>query len=174
MPAETHSHRAPLGPDEVRGFVVERIAELTGRAFDRALLEMGPAQINIPRDYFYGEIQCEIPKPIRVERGAGLDGHAVVGGVDFDRNQYNMIYQGRRQPGSSFKPFVYATALAQGTIHLDDQISNELVTFPAPPGGEPYTPKNSNGKYGGTMSVRQAFAWSVNVPAGSVLNAGPA
>ena len=48
-----------------------RMAELTGRAFDRAISEMGPTQLNIPRDYFYGEIQCEIPRPMRVERGAG-------------------------------------------------------------------------------------------------------
>jgi sulfoacetaldehyde acetyltransferase len=48
-----------------------RMAELAARAFDRAILEMGPAQINIPRDYFYGEIECEIPQPIRIERGAG-------------------------------------------------------------------------------------------------------
>jgi sulfoacetaldehyde acetyltransferase len=48
-----------------------RMAELAARAFDRAILEMGPAQINIPRDYFYGEIDCEIPQPIRIERGAG-------------------------------------------------------------------------------------------------------
>src|SRR3990172_8683101 len=48
-----------------------RMAELTARAFDRALLEMGPAQINIPRDYLYGEIECEVPQPIRIERGAG-------------------------------------------------------------------------------------------------------
>ncbi len=48
-----------------------RIAELTGRAFDRALLDLGPAQINIPRDYFYGDAEIEIPKPIRIERGAG-------------------------------------------------------------------------------------------------------
>jgi sulfoacetaldehyde acetyltransferase len=50
-----------------------RMAELTARAFDRAILELGPAQINIPRDYFYGEIECEIPQPIRIERGAGGD-----------------------------------------------------------------------------------------------------
>ena len=49
----------------------KRMAELTARAFDRAILEMGPTQLNIPRDLFYGEIQCEIPKPIRIERGAG-------------------------------------------------------------------------------------------------------
>ena len=48
-----------------------RIAEYTGRCFDRALSDMGPTQLNIPRDYFYGEIQCEIPQPIRVERGSG-------------------------------------------------------------------------------------------------------
>ena len=48
-----------------------RMAELTGRAFDRALLEMGPTQLNIPRDFFYGDIECEIPRPIVIERGAG-------------------------------------------------------------------------------------------------------
>ena len=48
-----------------------RMAELTGRAFDRALLDLGPAQINIPRDFFYGEIECEVPQPIRIERGPG-------------------------------------------------------------------------------------------------------
>ena len=49
----------------------KRMAEYTGRCFDRAISEMGPTQLNIPRDYFYGEISCEIPKPMRVERGAG-------------------------------------------------------------------------------------------------------
>jgi sulfoacetaldehyde acetyltransferase len=48
-----------------------RMAELTGRAFDRALLEMGPAQLNIPRDFFYGEYDFEIPAPIVIERGPG-------------------------------------------------------------------------------------------------------
>jgi sulfoacetaldehyde acetyltransferase len=49
----------------------KRMAEYTGRCFDRAISEMGPTQLNIPRDYFYGEVTCEIPKPMRVERGAG-------------------------------------------------------------------------------------------------------
>jgi len=49
----------------------KRMAEFTGRCFDRALSDMGPTQLNIPRDYFYGDITVEIPKPIRVERGAG-------------------------------------------------------------------------------------------------------
>lgn len=48
-----------------------RMAEYTARCFDRAISDMGPTQLNIPRDYFYGTIECEIPKPMRVERGAG-------------------------------------------------------------------------------------------------------
>jgi sulfoacetaldehyde acetyltransferase len=51
----------------------KRMAEFTGRVFDRAMSEMGPTQLNIPRDYFYGEIECEIPKPMRVDRGHGGD-----------------------------------------------------------------------------------------------------
>jgi sulfoacetaldehyde acetyltransferase len=50
-----------------------RMAELTSRAFDRAMLEMGPAQVNIPRDYFYGTVETRIPEPIRIGRGAGDD-----------------------------------------------------------------------------------------------------
>ncbi len=56
-----------------QGHVVNpnRMAEFTARCFDRAISEMGPTQLNIPRDYFYGEINVEIPKPMRVDRGAG-------------------------------------------------------------------------------------------------------
>ena len=49
----------------------KRMAEFTARCFDRAISDMGPTQLNIPRDYFYGEVTCEIPRPMRVERGAG-------------------------------------------------------------------------------------------------------
>ncbi|RPH65411.1 MAG: sulfoacetaldehyde acetyltransferase [Burkholderiales bacterium] len=49
----------------------KRMAEYTGRCFDRAMSEMGPTQLNIPRDYFYGEISCEIPRPQRLDRGPG-------------------------------------------------------------------------------------------------------
>ena len=48
-----------------------RMAEYTGRCFDRAKSEMGPTQLNIPRDYFYGESVCEIPKPSVLDRGPG-------------------------------------------------------------------------------------------------------
>jgi sulfoacetaldehyde acetyltransferase len=49
----------------------KRMAEYTARCFDRAHAELGPTQLNIPRDLFYGEITCEIPKPMRLDRGPG-------------------------------------------------------------------------------------------------------
>lgn len=49
----------------------KRMAEYTGRCFDRAHSELGPTQLNIPRDFFYGEIEAEIPEPSRLDRGPG-------------------------------------------------------------------------------------------------------
>jgi sulfoacetaldehyde acetyltransferase len=49
----------------------DRLAEFTSRCFDLALSERGPTQLNIPRDYFYGDIEVNLPKPIKVERAAG-------------------------------------------------------------------------------------------------------
>ncbi|RSM55982.1 sulfoacetaldehyde acetyltransferase [Amycolatopsis coloradensis] len=49
----------------------KRMAEYTGRCFDRAHSELGPTQLNIPRDFFYGEIEAEIPEPARLDRGPG-------------------------------------------------------------------------------------------------------
>ncbi len=48
-----------------------RMAEITARCFDRAMSEFGPTQLNIPRDRFYGDIDVEIPEPIRIDRGPG-------------------------------------------------------------------------------------------------------
>ena len=50
-----------------------RIAEYTARCFDRAMSDIGPTQLNIPRDYFYGDIDVEIPPPQRLDRGPGGD-----------------------------------------------------------------------------------------------------
>ncbi|MXZ80938.1 MAG: sulfoacetaldehyde acetyltransferase [Gammaproteobacteria bacterium] len=51
----------------------KRMAEFTARCFDRALSEIGPTQLNIPRDYFYGDIDVDIPQPMRLDRGPGGD-----------------------------------------------------------------------------------------------------
>jgi sulfoacetaldehyde acetyltransferase len=49
----------------------KRMAEIAARCFDRAMLELGPAQLNIPRDFFYGEIEATIAEPLRINQGAG-------------------------------------------------------------------------------------------------------
>ena len=88
-----------------------------------------------------------------------------VGGADYKRNAFNVIFQGHRQPGSSFKPFVYATALQEGKLQLDSTISNERLTYVDPSTGRVWRPDNDNGRYGGMVSLRSALANSINVAA---------
>ncbi|KWR75087.1 sulfoacetaldehyde acetyltransferase [Cupriavidus sp. IDO] len=69
------AHQLPMFQEftKYQGHVTHpaRMAEFTGRCFDRAMAEMGPTQLNIPRDYFYGQIKAEIPQPQRLDRGPG-------------------------------------------------------------------------------------------------------
>lgn len=88
---------------------------------------------------------------------------AMVGGTDFKRSQYNVITQGRRQPGSAFKPFVYAAAMEMGKIKPNSSISNEPFVWRNPATGEVWRPKG--GGTGGTVSVQTALTRSINVPA---------
>lgn len=98
---------------------------------------------------------------------------ALGGGADFKKYQYNTVTQSRRQPGSSFKPFVYATAFALGHLDPNSTISNEKLVIEQD-SGEPYVPKNDNGKFGGMVSVRTALAASINVPAvRTIMDVGP-
>ncbi|MFQ3677947.1 MAG: PBP1A family penicillin-binding protein [Fimbriimonadaceae bacterium] len=90
---------------------------------------------------------------------------AMVGGVDYGRNQFNVITQGRRQPGSAFKPMVYATALSTGAITINSSISNQQLTITDSRGRTRLWPRNANNKYSDAVSVRTAMAASINVPA---------
>ena len=88
---------------------------------------------------------------------------ALVGGFDHNRNKFNHVSQAQRQPGSSFKPFVYAAALEKGimpnTIVNDAPLSiSGLET-----GGQMWEPKNYDGKFEGHMRLRTALAKSKNL-----------
>jgi len=83
---------------------------------------------------------------------------AMVGGRDYVNSSYNRATQATRQPGSSFKLFVYLTAIEAGY-----QPNNEVQDAPITIGG--WSPRNSNGGYAGPVSVRQAFALSINTVA---------
>lgn len=98
-----------------------------------------------------------------VDRSGGIK--AMVGGVDYKRNQFNVITQGRRQPGSSFKPFVYSAAFSMGELDPQDSLSNAPYHWTDPATGKVWSPKNSNGKFGGMVSIRSAFSLSLNMPA---------
>jgi penicillin-binding protein 1A len=83
---------------------------------------------------------------------------ALVGGFDFTQNQFNHATQAWRQPGSSFKPFLYSAALEHGVMPAS--IIND-APLPASLGG--WDPKNSDDNYDGPMTMRQALARSKNL-----------
>lgn len=89
---------------------------------------------------------------------------ALVGGVNFRRSQYNNITQGRRQPGSAFKPIVYATAFELGKLTPNSMLSDTPLSLPGG-GGKRWRPQNADGKFRGSVSVTRALASSINIPA---------
>ena len=88
---------------------------------------------------------------------------ALVGGVDYEKSQFNRATQSRRQPGSTFKPFVYYTAFATGKYTPYSVINDSPVRFRD--GDIYYRPQNYGGGYSGPMSIRSALIQSSNVPA---------
>ncbi|MCE1162597.1 MAG: penicillin-binding protein 1A [Thiomonas sp.] len=93
----------------------------------------------------------------------------MVGGLDFARNKFNHATQAWRQPGSSFKPFIYSAALEKGITPLTVVNDAPLFFSAAQTGGESWEPKNYDGKYEGPMSLRRAVAQSKNMVAIRVL-----
>ncbi len=89
---------------------------------------------------------------------------AWVGGINYKHFKYDMVKKGKRQIGSTFKPFVYATVIDQMHMSPCDTLPNTLHTIEVGKHGliEPWTPKNAGGKYGGMVTLKQALAQSVN------------
>ncbi len=87
---------------------------------------------------------------------------ALVGGVDYKTSEFNRATQALRQPGSSFKPFVYYTAFASGKFTPDSSIYDGPVGYRDGDGW--YYPKNYDNSFGGSMSIRYAVAQSRNIP----------
>src|SRR5213079_1135450 len=93
-----------------------RMAELTSRAFDRALLHMGPTQLNIPRDFFYGDIECEVPRPIAIERGA--------------RGEQSLDEAAKLLAGAKFPVIVAGGGVVMGDAHAEALALAELLQAP--------------------------------------------
>ncbi len=99
---------------------------------------------------------------------------ALVGGFDFNLNKFNHATQAWRQPGSSFKPFVYSAALERGFMPSTLVNDAPFAVDPAETGGQLWEPKNYDGKYDGPLRLRQALARSKNMVSIRVIKAiGP-
>ena len=89
--------------------------------------------------------------------------YSLVGGFDFNHNQFNHITQAWRQPGSSFKPFVYSAALEKGFTPATVINDAPLIFNAEQTGNEPWEPKNYDGKFEGPMSMREGLIKSKNL-----------
>lgn len=96
---------------------------------------------------------------------------ALVGGFDFSKNQFNHVTQAMRQPGSSFKPFIYSAALEKGFTAATVVNDAPLTFTAAQTGSEDWEPKNYDGKFDGPMRLRMALAKSKNLVSVRVLQA---
>ncbi len=100
---------------------------------------------------------------------------ALVGGFDFEKNKFNHVTQAWRQPGSSFKPFIYSAALEKGFTPATVINDAPLFFDSGVTGSQPWEPKNYDGKFEGPMNLRRGLARSKNMISIRILEAvGPA
>ena len=140
----------------------------TGRKEPSELLKVGDlAQFSIQelRDTT-ARVQLEQqPAPqaalLAIENSTG-EIKAMVGGYSFEDSKFNRATQAFRQVGSSFKIYVYADAIEKGASPFDTIVDTPFTTIS---GGQPYSPRNYDEKFEGTITLRRALAGSRNVPA---------
>jgi penicillin-binding protein 1A len=95
---------------------------------------------------------------------------ALIGGFDFNRNKFNHVTQAWRQPGSSFKPFIYSASLERG-LSPATIINDAPISFDAgATGGQAWEPKNYDNKYEGPMTMRRGLTKSKNMISIRILN----
>ncbi len=96
---------------------------------------------------------------------------ALVGGFDFEKNKFNHVTQAWRQPGSAFKPFIYSAALEKGFTPATVVNDGPLFFDASVTGGQPWEPKNYDGKFEGPMTLRRGLAKSKNMISIRILRA---
>ena len=141
----------------------------TGHKSPQEILSVGDlayikvAQLNGDRSKVSLEQDSGTQGALMAVDNATGDIKAMVGGRDYEESKFNRATQAMRQTGSSFKPYVYTTAVEELGISPDDTIVDAPISFPS--GGGLYTPHNYDGKFEGTISLRHALADSRNIPA---------
>jgi penicillin-binding protein 1A len=152
------------------------------RIAQRMLSDKAPANQRLRRGAFIrvqkdekGQWQIsQLPKAEAALVGINSDDGAIralVGSFDFSRNKYNHVTQALRQPGSSFKPFIYSAALEKGFTPATIINDAPLVFDASQTGSEPWKPKNFDGKFDGPMRMRAALVKSKNLVSVRILQA---
>ncbi|MGZ9586748.1 transglycosylase domain-containing protein [Paenibacillus marinisediminis] len=146
----------------------------TGGLLIYTTLDMGAQQAaeaaveaNIPAE---GDLQAAL---VSIDPRSG-DIKAMVGGKNYRENQFNRVFADTRQPGSTFKPFVYLTALEKQALTAVTRYTSQPTTFLYDEGRQEYKPSNYGGKYFGDIDLRQAIAASDNIYAvNTIMQIGP-
>lgn len=153
------------------------VIEITGeglRPAQSGLSDKAPANIKILRGAVIRVVQTpkstwEITQLPEVEGAfVAIDPktgaiRALVGGFDYGKNKFNHVTQAWRQPGSSFKPFIYSAALENGVTPATVVNDAPLFFSAGVTGGQPWEPKNYDGKFEGPMTLRRGLALSKNM-----------
>ncbi|KMN50628.1 penicillin-binding protein [Chromobacterium violaceum] len=171
-------------PSEVRAYMRGgKIASIKGAGLDfarRALSSKASAQLQIRRGAVirvqanpkgYWEI-VEMPEVegafVSLDTRTGAI-KSLIGGFDFNRRSFNHVTQAWRQPGSSFKPFIYSSGIERG-ITPSTLINDAPLSVPGV-NGQLWTPKNDDGKFSGMITLRQGLTRSKNLVSVRVLMA---
>ena len=150
---------APYFTEYVRQYIAEKYGE--ERLYRGGLKVYTPLDLSLQKaaekackqgleEYEHREGQVKKGAPVQTGLIC-MDVHtgcirALVGGRDFSKNQFNRCIQSRRQPGSAFKPIVYAAALDKGYTPAS-LINDSPVTYPTGQNGEPWKPENYDGEF---------------------------
>ena len=160
-------------------YVTEAVVQELNDIFGRENVLQGGMRVQTTIDYDFQKMAQEVVRQgYRRLRRQGVDADqvalvavdprthfvkALVGGINYGDSQFNRAIQAKRQPGSSFKPFVYYTAFASGKYRPDSEIEDSPVRYRILSGY--YSPKNYDDEFKGEMDVRTALILSRNVPA---------
>lgn len=141
------------------GLKIHTSLDLDFQEYAEAAMASAPIFKQYPIDKYpgmNGSLVCLDPK----------NGHikAMYGGRSFEQSQFNRVTQAYRQPGSSFKPFVYAAALEEGMLP-GDTILDEFISYTNPWTRQVWAPKNYDHKHHGTVTLMKALCRSFNIPA---------
>jgi len=153
------------------------VVEISGEGLkpvQSGLADKAPSNIKIRRGALIRIVQTpklswEITQLPEVEGAfVAIDPHtgsirALVGGFDFEKNKFNHVTQAWRQPGSSFKPFIYSAALENGVTPATIVNDGPLFFSAGVTGGQPWEPKNYDGKFEGPITLRRGLALSKNM-----------